>query len=266
MTTSLARRFGLARHALLGAAIGLAFAAAPAAAQDASVYVSSFGWTTSNGDELVWTDPYQKLAASVLNGGGIGGGKTDEDESNGYNQTIGFASLSNATASYSAGAAGDQTFYLTASTTPGGYPFGTPRHAAESTGSNSGFFSMENAGTVTFNIGYTLGVNKANGNPIADFGAAFLSFAASGDGTSGGNLSATLESFANLSGMATRSGTFSLTVSLLAGQLGFYELNGRAESFATAVTPIPEPETWALMLAGLAGLGAVAKRRRTATA
>jgi hypothetical protein len=34
-----------------------------------------------------------------------------------------------------------------------------------------------------------------------------------------------------------------------------------------AVTqPIPEPSTWAMMLAGLGGLGVAAKRRRKATA
>jgi hypothetical protein len=34
-----------------------------------------------------------------------------------------------------------------------------------------------------------------------------------------------------------------------------------ARGVFTAVTPIPEPETWALMLAGLTGLGAMARRR-----
>jgi hypothetical protein len=262
MTTTLARRFGTARAALLGTAIGLAFAAAPAAAQDASVYVSSFSWTTSTGEELIWSDPYQKLTASVLAGGGLGGAKTDGDETEAYAQTIGFATVPGASATYSAGAAGDQTFFLTATTTQGAFPFGTPRNSAESTGLNAGSFSLLEAGTVTFNIGYSLAVNKPNGNPIDSFGAAFLNFTAAGDGTSGGSVSAMLESFANLSGMATKSGTFSLTVSLLAGQFGFYTLDGRAESFAPAVTPIPEPETWALMAAGLAGLGVVARRRR----
>jgi hypothetical protein len=31
---------------------------------------------------------------------------------------------------------------------------------------------------------------------------------------------------------------------------------------AIPVTPVPEPETWALMLAGLAGIGTLARRRR----
>ena len=32
------------------------------------------------------------------------------------------------------------------------------------------------------------------------------------------------------------------------------------------VTPVPEPETWAMLLAGIGLMGAVARRRRTSNA
>lgn len=262
MTTTLARRSAPARSALLGAAIGLAFAAAPAAAQDASVYVSVIDVSTSNGEMLTWSDPYQSLSASALSGGGLGGADTDDDTTDAYAATIGFATTPNASVTYAA--PGDQTFSLTATTTPGNYPLGTPRSAAEALGSTSGSFSLTEAATVTFTVFYQLAANKPGGNPISDFAAAFLNFSLSGGQSGGGSVSDSLESFAEASGMAMRSGRFSLTVSLLANQLAFYSLDGRAESFASAVTPIPEPETWALMMAGLAGLGVVARRRRSA--
>ena len=38
--------------------------------------------------------------------------------------------------------------------------------------------------------------------------------------------------------------------------------NGEIRGFLVAVTPVPEPETYALFLAGLASLGVVARRRQ----
>ena len=84
------------------------------------------------------------------------------------------------------------------------------------------------------------------------------------DGLSGGMQSDQLFSFAQASGLGSRSGSFMVTVALLANQVGFYTLDGRAEAFAVAV--IPEPETYALMLAGLAGLGVVARKRKAVAA
>ena len=64
---------------------------------------------------------------------------------------------------------------------------------------------------------------------------------------------------------AITSGHYSWTYTLAAGQVAFYTLSGSAIASAElAVAAVPEPETYALMLLGLAGMGAVARRRRTA--
>ena len=59
------------------------------------------------------------------------------------------------------------------------------------------------------------------------------------------------------------------TLSLVAAADGyFYKVTGSAiapgaaYSLASAITPVPEPETYVMMLAGLGALGFLARRRR----
>ena len=60
-------------------------------------------------------------------------------------------------------------------------------------------------------------------------------------------------------------GTLSLAV---AADGYFYKVTGvvsapgAAYSLASSITPVPEPETYAMMLAGLGALGFLARRRR----
>ena len=62
---------------------------------------------------------------------------------------------------------------------------------------------------------------------------------------------------------AITSGHFTWTYTLAAGQAAYYTLSGSAIASAElAVAAVPEPETYALMLLGLAGIGVVARRRR----
>ncbi|MCX7178599.1 MAG: FxDxF family PEP-CTERM protein [Proteobacteria bacterium] len=67
----------------------------------------------------------------------------------------------------------------------------------------------------------------------------------------------------------TGSFPFSQTISgLAAGQTYWFELKGSAAQAAYTVTlaPVPEPETWALMLSGCGLLGVISRRRRSSAA
>jgi hypothetical protein len=108
---------------------------------------------------------------------------------------------------------------------------------------------------VTFTVGYTLGVSSPGGNAITDFATALLNFnLGDGDANSGGSMSDQLASFSQFAGLGSKSGTFTLAVSLGADETGFYTLSGNAESFSIAA--IPEPGEWALMGGGLFAMAA----------
>lgn len=59
---------------------------------------------------------------------------------------------------------------------------------------------------------------------------------------------------------ATRSVVFSLSMERLNGG----DNDGYADNLSFSLVPVPEPETWALMLSGLAGVATLARRRRSA--
>ena len=103
------------------------------------------------------------------------------------------------------------------------------------TASFSGRFAADNSATVSLN-GTQIGTS-------AGFGS-FSSFAASSGFVSGLN-------------------TLSFVVTNLK-QNGGNPTGLRAEFLASSVTAVPEPETYAMLLAGLALMGAVARRRKQA--
>lgn len=103
------------------------------------------------------------------------------------------------------------------------------------TASFSGRFAADNSATVSLN-GTQIGTS-------AGFGS-FSSFAAS-------------------SGFGSGLNTLSFVVTNLK-QNGGNPTGLRAEFLASSVTAVPEPETYAMLLAGLALMGAVARRRKQA--
>ena len=245
------------RRALgVGAALGCF--AGGAWAQDASVLITSFSYTTTDGTTLSWFNPDTAFYANAQNGGGVFGAQTDSFDNGDYDFAIAGVNLSNAQAGVSTTT--QQTFWATASTTRSSNPPGTPLNQATGNGFQSGDFSLSGPGTVTFIIDYTLGVTKPGGSALTDSASATLDFSAfSPNRVSGGSRSDQLFSFDQLSGIATKSGEFTVDVSLLEDQVGSYTLEGTAQSFAVAA--VPEPQEWALMAAGLVVLTGIARRR-----
>lgn len=263
------QRINAAKLRTWGAAVALAFGAGSALAESSSssVAITSFSYTTTGGTMLSWSDPYQSFQALAMNAGGLLGTKSDSFDTADYFFAIVAADTSQASAATST--ASPQTFLASASTTSSiGLATNQP-NKAQSIVNQSGAFMLSGAGSVTFNVGYTLAVSAPGGNALSDYGTTLVSFdAANSAGSSGGMVGDQLMSFNQASGVGSKTGTLALTVSLATDETGYYNLRGNSIAWSSAAmaAPVPEPGSWALMLAGLAGVVAVARRRSGGTA
>jgi len=251
------RLAALSRKALAVAGSLACFASA-SSAQDASVLITSFSWTTTVGTTLSFFNPDQNFYTNAQNGGGVFGAQTDQFDHNDYDPAIAGVNLSNAQAALST--FDPQTFWATASTTRSSNPPGTPRNQATADGFQSGDFALDGPGTVTFIIDYTLSVAKPGGSLATDYASAVLDFATSFAGQQPNTVSDQLLSFNQAGGIGEKNGEFSVTVTLLPDQVGSYTLEGVAQSFAVAA--VPEPQEWAMLASGFVALCGFVRRRR----
>ena len=120
----------------------------------------------------------------------------------------------------------------------------------------------QTGGTITFDLFYDMSVSTP-GSTAATYSQTVLNLLLSNDVDPDKSFADGLLSNNLAGGTGTTSGHFSWTYTLAADQVAFYTLSGSAIASAElAVAAVPEPETYALMLLGLAGIGAVARRRR----
>jgi PEP-CTERM motif len=261
-------------------AVALACGAGASMAGNATLNITSFSVSAadfSGNFAFVLDDfSFQSYTLSALEAGGLLGAGSDNFSANNWNlgpnrlaQTANTKATGN-TVNFTDPATQLTTagFNLSAQATPVSAPPTQP-NSANASGLQQGAFELLDAtgaptgGTLTFDLFYDMSVSTPpNGSPT-NFSQTTLSLDRSTDTQATTTFSDGLLSTAFPGGIGSiTSGHYSWTYTLAAGEAAYYTLSGSAIASA-AVAAVPEPETYALMLLGLAGISAVARRRRT---
>ena len=260
----------------LGMALALALGSGACLAGSASVNITGFSASPAafSGNYAWGVDAYQSYSMTAQSGGGLYGSSTDSFTAN--NWDLGASRLASTAYAQATGNTlqyVDNTtqlvmagFNLGAVTTQALiYPAATAANYANATGLQSGALMLINgdgdavAGTISFNIYYSLSVSDLIGGDPANYSQALVNLLASDDGGESFSFADGLLSSSIVGGAGTVSGVFTWTATLAAGDAAYYTLSGNAISSAANV---PEPGGMALLGFGLAALTGVVRRRR----
>lgn len=99
--------------------------------------------------------------------------------------------------------------------------------------------------------------------------SSFVQFVTTGSVAPGTSASFDFFTFAPAAGGATAgnyvtNGWFGVCFKNPAWSCGFEDIQGSNQQFSWSVTPVPEPETWAMLMLGLGAMGAAARRKSRA--
>jgi len=267
---------GIAGATLRAVAVAAALACSAGAslAGDATVKVTSFTVSAAefSGNFAFAMDPFQSYNMSALE---AGAGPTEnffaENWNLGLNHVVQTANTNATgnTVNFTDAATQLTTagFNLSAQATAAHSPPALPNYANATAGQSGTFVLLNDAGapaggTITFDLFYDMSV-ATPGSTATNYSQTQLNVLRSSDATDTVSFADGLLSTGLSGGTgAITSGHYSWTYTLAADEAAYYTLSGSAIAFAS-VAAIPEPETYALMLLGLAGIGAVARRRRT---
>ena len=129
--------------------------------------------------------------------------------------------------------------------------------------------SVTDAGLQTFSVTTTSVVNPPFGT--FGFGIACATLCSNGNSAGGYNdplsftvANAAINDFLVLSTSAGSLGPAYFAADVVVSQVGAQNFGATGAVGVTTITPVPEPETYALMLAGLGIMGFIARRRRPA--
>ena len=269
-----APRLGIAGSTLraVSVAVALACGAGVSAAADGSLSITSFTVSAADfsGTFAFAMDPFQSYNLSALEAGGLLGAGADNFSANDWNlginrlaQTANTKATGNTVQFTDSAGLVTPGFNLSAHSTAAHLPPAQP-NSANASALQSGTFMLVDetgapiAGTLTFEFFYDMSVSAPDSSAI-NYSQTVLNLLASSDAGDNTTFADGLLSNDLTGGTGSiTSGHYSWTYTLAAGQAAYYTLSGSA----IAVAAIPEPETYALMMLGLVGVGAVARRRR----
>lgn len=261
----------------LGAAMTLV---AGASFAGATVNITSFIVSTDGipfvEPKFAWaSDPTSDLTLAALDAGGLYGAGNNAysaeswDFSSNFSANTAYATATGNVITFTdamtqLATGGFNLLALATRASPG--PGSTLANSATATGLQTGGFTLLGgdglgvAGTITFDIYYSLDVSTPAGGDLVDDAEALVNFyAADSDGNS--SFADALRSSALAGGAGSMDGHFTVSFNLAAGEVAYYALGGTA--FASA-SPVPEPNALFLGSLGLAVVGAAIRKSKRA--